>query len=105
MALALSVLGSAVVIGRMGTGYLLDRFFALRVAMCLFGSAACGIALLRTGVRSGPLFFAMFLIGLGMGAEVDIIAYLVSRYYGLRAFGEISGPGRALDDEHRRQAL
>jgi nitrate/nitrite transporter NarK len=26
-----------------------------------------------------------------MGAEGDIIAYLVSRYFGLRAFGEIYG--------------
>ena len=26
-----------------------------------------------------------------MGAEVDIIAYLTSRYFGLRAFGEIYG--------------
>jgi hypothetical protein len=26
-----------------------------------------------------------------MGAEADIIAYLTSRYFGLRAFGEING--------------
>jgi len=32
-----------------------------------------------------------FLVGLGLGAEVDIIAYLVSRYFGLRYFGEIYG--------------
>jgi MFS family permease len=91
VALAISILGSALMIGRVGSGYLLDRFFAPRVAMCLFGAAACGIALLRTGTSSGLLFPAMFLIGLGMGAEVDIIAYLVSRYFGLRAFGEIYG--------------
>jgi hypothetical protein len=30
-----------------------------------------------------------FLVGLG--AELDIIAYLVSRYFGLRSFGEIYG--------------
>jgi cyanate permease len=33
----------------------------------------------------------VLLIGLGIGAEVDIIAYLVGRYFGLRAFGEIYG--------------
>jgi MFS family permease len=91
VALAISLLGSALLIGRVGSGYLLDRFFAPRVAMCLFGAAACGIALLRTGAASGLLFLAVFLIGLGMGAEVDIVAYLVSRYFGLRAFGEIYG--------------
>jgi len=91
VALATSFLGSAVLIGRVCTGYLLDRFFAPRLAMCLFGAAACGIALLRTGAESGLLFPAVLLIGLGMGAEVDIIAYLVGRYFGLRAFGEIYG--------------
>jgi MFS family permease len=91
VALATSFLGSALLIGRVGSGYLLDRFFAPRVAMCLFGAAACGIALLRIGAASGFVFLAVFMIGLGMGAEVDIIAYLVSRYFGLRAFGEVYG--------------
>jgi predicted MFS family arabinose efflux permease len=91
VALATSFLGSALLIGRVCSGYLLDRFFAPRVAMCLFGAAACGIALLRTGAESGLLFPAVLLIGLGIGAEVDIIAYLVGRYFGLRAFGEIYG--------------
>jgi MFS family permease len=91
VALATSFLGSALLIGRVGSGYLLDRYFAPRVAMCLFGAAACGIALLRMGALSGLVLLAVFLIGLGMGSEVDIIAYLVSRYFGLRAFGEVYG--------------
>jgi MFS family permease len=91
VALATSFLGIALLIGRVGSGCLLDRFFAPRVAMCLFGAAACGIALLRMGAASGLVLLAVFLIGLGMGAEVDIIAYLVSRYFGLRAFGEVYG--------------
>ena len=90
-ALAISLTGSAILIGRVGSGYLLDRFFAPRVAMCRFGAAAFGIALLRTSAASGLVFLAAFLIGLGMGAEVDIIAYLTSRYFGLRAFGEVYG--------------
>jgi cyanate permease len=32
-----------------------------------------------------------FLVGLGLGAEVDFIAYLISRYFGLLCFGEIFG--------------
>ena len=91
VALATSFLGGALLIGRVGSGYLLDRFFAPRVGMCLFGAAACGIALLRMGAASGLVLLAVFLIGLGMGSEVDIIAYLVSRYFGLRAFGEVYG--------------
>jgi MFS family permease len=91
VALAITVLGSALMIGRVLSGYLLDRFFAPRVAMCIFGAAACGIVLLRAAAGTQLVFPAAFLIGLGMGAEVDIIAYLTSRYFGLRAFGEIYG--------------
>jgi len=32
---------------------------------------------------------AVVLMGLAQGAEFDIMAYMVSRYFGLRAFGEI----------------
>jgi len=31
------------------------------------------------------------LVGLGLGAEVDLIGYLQSRYFGLRAFGQVYG--------------
>src|SRR5882672_1580428 len=90
-ALTSSLLGGALLIGRVVTGYLLDRIFAPRVAMIFFSGAAAGIALLLSGAASCAPFLAALLIGLGMGAEADIIAYLTSRYFGLRAFGEIYG--------------
>jgi MFS family permease len=89
-ALGSSLVGTAVLIGRVGSGYLLDRFFAPYLAAALFGGAAVGIGLLWTGAV-GAAFVGAFLVGLGLGAEVDIIAYLVSRYFGLRSFGEIYG--------------
>jgi MFS family permease len=33
----------------------------------------------------------VILLGLGLGTEIDLIAFLVSRYMGQRAFGEIYG--------------
>jgi MFS family permease len=91
IALAITVLGSSLMIGRVASGYLLDRFYAPRVAMSIFGAVSLGIVLLRAAAGTPLVFLAVFLIGLGMGAEVDIIAYLTSRYFGLRAFGEIYG--------------
>jgi len=88
---ATSLLGGALLLGRGGTGYLLDRFFAAAVAVCFFCGAALGFILLWSGVTGSWVFAAAFLVGLGLGAEGDIIAYLVSRYFGLRAFGEIYG--------------
>ena len=90
-ALATSLLGGALLFGRVGAGYLLDRFFAGIVSSCFFCGATLGLLLLWGGVSGSVAFVAAFLVGLGMGAEGDIIAYLVSRYFGLRAFGEIYG--------------
>src|SRR5208283_90339 len=87
-ALGSSLVGAAVLLGRVGTGYLLDHLFAPRVAAVFFGGAALGIGLLWLGTT--PVAFAgAFLVGLGLGAEVDLIAYLISRYFGLRAFGKV----------------
>jgi hypothetical protein len=36
-------------------------------------------------------FIATVLCGLGIGAEVDLMAFFVSRYFGLRSFGAIYG--------------
>jgi MFS family permease len=81
----------ALLIGRVFTGFFLDRFFGPYVAIILFSGVAVGIALLWSGAGSGLTLLAAFLVGLGMGAEADIIAYLTSRYFGLRSFGEIYG--------------
>lgn len=87
-ALGSSLIGAAVMIGRIGTGYLLDRTFAARLASILFAVAALGIALLLLG--GGPaVFVGAFLVGLGLGAEVDLIPYLTSRYFGLVDFGKV----------------
>jgi MFS family permease len=63
---------------------------SVAMAAVFFGAASFGIALLWLGAPS-LLFAGAFLIGLGLGAEVDFIAYLTSRYFGLRAFGKIYG--------------
>jgi hypothetical protein len=59
----------------------------------LFGQSAIGIALLGAGA-SGPLaIVAAFMVGLAFGSEVEVIAFLVSRYFGLRSFGVAYGFG------------
>ncbi|HEY1657395.1 MAG TPA: MFS transporter [Candidatus Sulfotelmatobacter sp.] len=90
-ALASSLLGVGVFIGRASSGYLMDKFFAPRVAAVLFSAVAIGIAFLAMGHTIQSAFVGAFLVGLGTGAEVDIIAYLISRYFGLRSYGSISG--------------
>jgi MFS family permease len=86
-----SLFGVGLFLGRVGCGYLLDYFFAPRVAALLFAAAAGGIAFLIGGHALWTAYVAAILVGLGIGSEVDIIAYLTSRYFGLRSYGAIFG--------------
>jgi MFS family permease len=90
-AFAGSLFGIGLFLGRVGCGYLLDVFFAPRVAGLLFVAVAIGIAFLGLSHAIWSACTAAVLVGFGIGAEVDIIAYLTSRYFGLRSYGTIFG--------------
>jgi MFS family permease len=90
-ALAASLVGAALIVGRAGSGYLLDHFFAPRVAILFYGATTAGLAMLWAGRSGTPALAASFLVGLGMGAEVETMGYMISRYFGLRAFGTAFG--------------
>ncbi|TDJ65697.1 MAG: MFS transporter [Proteobacteria bacterium] len=86
-----SIMGFATFVGRIGVGYLIDRIFAPYVAIVFFASAAGGFLILASGSVGPVAMIAAMMIGLGFGAESDLIGYFVSRYFGLRSFGEIYG--------------
>jgi len=90
-ALALSISGLALIGGRIVSGYLLDRLFAPYVAACFFLVPLIGIALLASNWGGTIPLVAAMCLGLGVGAEIDIMAFLIGRYFGLRNFGEIYG--------------
>jgi len=90
-ALVTSLVGAAVLVGRLGSGLLLDHVFAPRVAILFYGGAALGMGILCVGLSGNIAFVAAFLVGLGMGAEVETMGYMISRYFGLRAFGTAYG--------------
>ena len=90
-ALASSFTGVALLVGRVWAGALMDRYFAPLIAVFFSTGVAVGILVLAFGHGTMLALTGAFLVGLGMGAEADIIAYLTSRYCGLRAFGEIYG--------------
>jgi MFS family permease len=90
-AMASAVIGISVVLGRLGSGYLLDHFFAPHVAMLFYSASAAGMAILWSGLSGSTALGAAFLVGLGMGSEVELMAYLMSRYFGLRSFATAYG--------------
>lgn len=85
-------LGPTMIAGRLLTGYLFDRIEPRIVATAAF--LLPGIAcLMLLGLDGGFAFAAAtaIVMGLGMGAEVDVLAYLTSRYFGLRRYGMLFG--------------
>ncbi len=81
-----SLIGIGVILGRIGIGALVDRMFAPYVAAAIFLVTAGGCALLMS-VGAARAAQAAFLIGFALGAEVDLLAFLTSRYFGLRHYG------------------
>jgi MFS family permease len=86
-----AVIGPSLIFGRLFCGYLLDRFFAPFVAVAFIVLPALGVLTLLSSNDPTITAAGAVLVGLGLGAEVDLIGYLQSRYFGLRAFGQIYG--------------
>jgi len=88
---ALSFAGGAIIIGRMIAGWFLDRVWGSYVAIFFFGLSIIGMGFLASGVTGWMAFLGAVLCGAGIGAEIDLMGYLMSRYFGLKAFGKIYG--------------
>lgn len=84
-------LGLALIIGRAFAGFLMDRFFAPRVAASILLFPLIGVTLLALEASGPTALIAAVCIGLAAGAELDVIAVLVTRYFGNRAYGENYG--------------
>lgn len=93
-ALVASTYGISTVLGRVLVGWLADHFPVERVAMAFFLTSAVGFAcaaMLNTDASLGVLILVALTIGLGFGAESDVIALFISRHFGQRAFAGIYG--------------
>ncbi|HEX2942590.1 MAG TPA: MFS transporter [Rhodopila sp.] len=85
---ALGFLGVALIVGRLSIGALMDRFPARVVAPVFILLPVFSCLLLLRGGGTVP---AVILSGLSAGAEVDLLAYLVSRYFGIMHYARIYG--------------
>jgi MFS family permease len=90
-ALCASILGGSSLLSRIVVGWLLDRFFGPRVALVINLITALGIFLLARATSFPAGCFAAALIGVGAGGEAATTPYLLTRYFGLRAFSTLYG--------------
>ena len=85
-----SLLGISVIAGRVGSGWLLDRFRPSHVGIAIFLSAAAGsYAFTASDVWGATI--AVIAIGVLNGAEIDLVSFMVARYFGMRHYGRIFG--------------
>ncbi len=87
-----SLIGIFSIVGRLGTGVLLDRFPGHLVGAAAFMLPILSSVLLLTA-GSDPLSqsIAAIALGLTVGSEVDVIAFLAAKHFGLKNFGALYG--------------
>lgn len=90
-AVALSAMGAAAVAGRLTTGWLIDRMFAVHISAALLVASALGVFILTSAQSLAAGTIGALLVGFGMGGEGDVTPYLLSRYFGLRSFSTLYG--------------
>jgi MFS family permease len=90
-AAAQSTMFIAVTFGRLTTGWLMDRYFAPRVGAIYVLAPIAGMLTLAFGAHDYLAFAAALLIGLAVGAEVDVLAYLTGKYFGRKHFSQVYG--------------
>ncbi|MEM1380663.1 MAG: MFS transporter [Pseudomonadota bacterium] len=84
--------GLAVLGGRIIGGILIDRFWAPMIAFIFLASPAFALWLLaQPELGAGGATLAILMIGFGAGVEYDFMAYIISKYFGMKSFSAIYG--------------
>jgi MFS family permease len=88
-ALSVSIIGATSLVGRLLTGFFLDRFFGPRVSQTMMLMTVFGIVLLSVANSLTTGLIAAGFIGFSGGSEGDITPYLLGRYFGLKRFSTL----------------
>ncbi|HEX7742946.1 MAG TPA: MFS transporter, partial [Sphingobium sp.] len=84
------IAGVCSIMGRLCTGYLLDRFRTRPIAVVVFLLPIAVSLLLRLGGGSWETaLLAMMLLGLSAGAETDVVVYTASHRFGRHVFASV----------------
>lgn len=87
-----SVYAGSIAIGRITTGFLLDKLWAPGVAALALLLPVAGLWSMVEPTPSLIIaYVAAFLFGLAQGAEADFCAFFIPRFFGLQRFGAIMG--------------
>jgi hypothetical protein len=81
--------GFGLLFARVAVGFIIDHIFAPRVltTVSIGGAVAC----ILYAVYPDLGYISALLIGFLLGAEFDVLAFLIKRYYGNAAYGRVYG--------------
>jgi len=85
------VIGLSTMAGRLVGGYLVDRIWAPLIGFVFLTVPAAGCWILMGDHSVGVNVIALVLVGLAAGVEFDLMAYFISRYFGMKSYGRIYG--------------
>ena len=86
-----SIVGTTILCVRAPIGYFMDRVFAPYVAIFCFLLSSLGMLMFANGMMGFSVYVAAVFVGFSIGAEIDLLAFMAGRYFGLKNFGEIFG--------------
>lgn len=86
-----AIYGATALFGRLFSGWLLDRLFAAWVMSAFVACAAIACTAFIGGATGLPAIAGAIFHGLLLGAEFDVLAYVVRRNYPMSSFGKIYG--------------
>lgn len=86
------ILGLAALAGAFGAGLLLDRTNPTLTAAGIMLLSAVGVGCLLLSPHDARLaYVGVILIGASQGAEIDIVAFMIARYFPIAQFGSVFG--------------
>ena len=85
------VIGLSTLTGRILGGWLVDHFWAPMIAFIFMSLPAFGCFIFAWDMGIGMNVLALVLVGLAAGVEFDLMAYFVSRYFGMKSYALIYG--------------
>jgi predicted MFS family arabinose efflux permease len=88
---AFSLLGGTVLLGHLLIGVCFDHFSGAKVAAVVLLLSALGVAGIGLAQSRVLILVCTMLLGAALGADIDILPYLMSRYFSLKNYSELLG--------------
>ena len=88
---AFSLLGGAALLGHLLVGVCLDRFSGAKIASLVLLLSGLGVAGIGIAQSRNLILAFTVMLGAALGADVDLLPYLMSRYFSLKSYGELLG--------------